>query len=91
MRVWPARLLKRSSFAILLYIGFKLNALAARKATYFLMSLCYDKVSNLKYESVRVDSKTVVFIRPNPGKKETTDRSGSDAFSFGIGALFRKC
>ena len=33
--------------------------------------------SNLKYESVCIDSKTVVFIRANPGKKETTDRSGS--------------
>ena len=27
-------------------------------------------------ESVRIDSKTVVFIRANPGKKETTDGSG---------------
>ena len=35
------------------------------------------RVSNLKYECVRIDSKTVVFIRANPGKKETTDRSGS--------------
>ena len=33
-------------------------------------------MSNLKYESVRVDSKTVVFIIANPGKKETTDGSG---------------
>ena len=33
-------------------------------------------MSNLKYESVRIDSKTVVFIRANPGKKETTDGSG---------------
>jgi len=31
------------------------------------------RVSNLKYVSVRIDSKTVVFVRPNPGKKETTD------------------
>ena len=36
-----------------------------------------DRVSNLKYESVHIDSKTVVFIRANPGKKETTDGSGS--------------
>ena len=36
-----------------------------------------DRVSNLKYESVRIDFKTVVFIRANPGKKETTDGSGS--------------
>ena len=36
----------------------------------------YHRVSNLKYESVRIDSKTVVFIRANPGKKETTDGSG---------------
>ena len=36
-----------------------------------------DRVSNLKYESVRIDFKTVVFIRANPGKKETTDESGS--------------
>ena len=35
------------------------------------------RVSNLKYGSVRIDSKTVVFIRANPGKKETTDGSGS--------------
>ena len=35
------------------------------------------RVSNLKYESVRIDFKTVVFIRANPGKKETTDGSGS--------------
>ena len=34
------------------------------------------RVSNLKYESVRIDSKTVVFITANPGKKETTDGSG---------------
>ena len=33
-------------------------------------------MSNLKYESVRIDSKTVVFIRANPGKKETTNGSG---------------
>ena len=31
------------------------------------------RVSNLKYESVRIDSETVVFIRANPGKKETTE------------------
>ena len=31
------------------------------------------RVSNLKYESVHIDSKTVVFIRTNPGKKGTTD------------------
>ena len=30
-----------------------------------------DRVSNLEYESVRICSKTVVFIRANPGKKET--------------------
>ena len=36
------------------------------------------RVSNLKYESVRIDSKTVVFIRANPGKKETTEGSGSN-------------
>ena len=35
------------------------------------------RVSNLKYGSVRIDSKTVVFIRANPGKKETTDGSSS--------------
>ena len=34
------------------------------------------RVSNLKYESVRIDSKTVVFIRANPGKKKSTDGSG---------------
>ena len=39
-------------------------------------TLC--RVSNLKYESVRIDSKTVVFIRANPGKKETTEGSGSN-------------
>ena len=33
-------------------------------------------MSNLKYESLRIDSKTVVFIRANPGEKETTDGSG---------------
>ena len=42
----------------------------------FFFPLFY-RVSNLKYGSVRIDSKTVVFIRDNPGKKETTDRSGS--------------
>ena len=36
------------------------------------------RVSNLKNESVRIDSKTVVFIRANPGKKETTEGSGSN-------------
>ena len=35
------------------------------------------RVSNLKYESVRIDFKAVVFITANPSKKETTDRSGS--------------
>ena len=40
-------------------------------------SLTITRVSNLKYESLRIDFKTVVFIRANPGKKETTDRSGS--------------
>ena len=48
------------------------------------------RVSNLKYESVRIGSKTVVFIRANPGKKETTDGLGSHVISFGIGVLFRK-
>ena len=41
-------------------------------------------------ESVRIDSKTVVFIRANPGKKETTDGSGSNVNFFGNSALFRK-
>ena len=50
----------------------------------------YDRVSNLKYESVCIGSKTVVFIRANPDKKETTDGLGSHVISFGIGALFRK-
>ena len=36
-----------------------------------------NRVSNLKYESVRIDFKAVVFIRANPGKKETTDGSAS--------------
>ena len=40
-------------------------------------SLTITRVSNLKYESLRIDFKTVVFIRANPGKKETTDGSGS--------------
>ena len=53
-----------------------------------LMTLC--RVSNLKYESVRIDSKTVVFIRANPGKKETTDGSGSLVNFFINSALFRK-
>ena len=39
--------------------------------------MLYGRVSNLKYESVRFDFKAVVFIRANPGKKETTDGSGS--------------
>ena len=34
------------------------------------------RVSNLKYASVGTDFKTKVFIRSNPGKKETTDGSG---------------
>ena len=42
-----------------------------------LLHYVYDRVSNLKYESVCIDFKTVVFIRANPGKKETTDGSGS--------------
>ena len=54
------------------------------------MGLIVYRVSNLKYESVRIGSKTVVFIRANPGKKETTDGLGSHVISFGIGALFRK-
>ena len=37
----------------------------------------FGRVSNLKYESVHIDFKTVVFIRVNPGKKETIDGSGS--------------
>ena len=41
---------------------------------YVCMGVC--RVSNLKYEVVRIDSKTVVFTRANPGKKGTTDRSG---------------
>ena len=45
------------------------------------------RVSNLNYKSVRIGSKTVVFIRANPGKKETTDGLGSHVISFGIGAL----
>ena len=40
------------------------------------------RVSNLKYESVRIDSKTLVFTRANPGKKETTDGSGSHVIFF---------
>ena len=36
-----------------------------------------DRVSNLKYEVVCIDSKTVLFARANPGKKETTERAGS--------------
>ena len=48
------------------------------------------RVSNLKYESVRIGSKTVVFIRVNPGKKETTNGLGSHVISFGIGGPFRK-
>ena len=46
------------------------------------------RVPNLKYESVRIDSKTVVFIRANPGKKETTEGSGSNVNLFGNSALF---
>ena len=42
----------------------------------------YNRVSNLKYGSVRIDSKTVVFIRANPGKKETTDGSSSHVIFF---------
>ena len=68
----------------------KLKLITARSSTTFHL-VAKDRVSNLKYESVRIDSQAVVFIRANPGKKETTDRSGSNAFSFGIGALFRKC
>ena len=40
------------------------------------------RVSNLKYKSVCIDSKTVVFVRANPGKKETTDGSGSHVIFF---------
>ena len=36
------------------------------------------RVSNLKYESVRIDSKTVVFIRANLVKKKPTEGSGSN-------------
>ena len=34
------------------------------------------RVSNLKYESVHIDFKVVVFIRANLGKTKTTDGSG---------------
>ena len=47
-----------------------------------------DRVSNLKYESVRIDSKTVVFIRTNHRKKPQTDRICMSIL-FGNGALFR--
>ena len=40
------------------------------------------RVSNLKYGSVPINSKTVVFIRANPGKKETTDGSSSHVIFF---------
>ena len=48
------------------------------------------RVSNLKYESVRIDFKAVVFIRTNLGKKETADRSGSQVDFIQNSALFRK-
>ena len=41
------------------------------------MACLLGRVSNLKYESVRFDFKALVFTRANPGKKETTDGSGS--------------
>ena len=53
-------------------------------------SLTITRVSNLKYESLRIDFKTVVFIRANPGKKETTDGLGSMSILFRNSALFRK-
>ena len=34
------------------------------------------RVCNLKYKVLRIDSKTVVFIRANPGKKETANGPG---------------
>ena len=39
--------------------------------------LCaFCRVSNLNYESVRIDSKTVLFIRANPDMKETAEGAG---------------
>ena len=52
-----------------------------------MVCVVYGRVSNLKYESVRWFQNSSFHIA-NPGKKETTDRSGSHAFSFRIGALF---
>ena len=36
----------------------------------------------IKYEVLHIDSKTVVFIKANPGKKESTDGSGSHVIFF---------
>ena len=47
-------------------------------------------MSNLKYESVRIDFKTVVFIRAYPGKKKPQTDLVCMSILFGIGALFRK-
>ena len=37
----------------------------------------YDRISNLKYESIRIDSKIVVFTRAHSDKKEMRDGPGS--------------
>lgn len=37
----------------------------------------YGRISNLKYESVHIDSKIVVFTRAHSDKKEVRDRPGS--------------
>ena len=48
------------------------------------------RVSNVKYKSVQIDSKTVVFTRAHTGKKETIGGLGLHVNFFGISALFRK-
>ena len=48
------------------------------------------RVSNLKYGSVRIDFKTVVFIRANQGKKETTDGLGLHVIFFQDWCTFPK-
>jgi len=50
----------------------------------------YDRVSNLKYESVRIYFKAVVFIRANPGKKKPQTDRFRMSILFRNSALFRK-
>ena len=48
------------------------------------------RVSNVKYKSVHIDFKTVVFTRSYPGKKDAINGLGSHVDFWGISAFFLK-